>query len=85
MEFKFVEKKKDTLELEFDEKEIPLALSGVLLQNGIDAYWYEPHPLKTGFRLHIDADDAMAELKKAVTALDLEWSQFRKAVEGKLK
>jgi len=85
MEFKIVEKKKDALELEFDEKEIPLALSGVLLQSGVDAYWYEPHPLKIGFRLHIDADDAMAELKKAVTSLDSEWSQFRKAVEAKLK
>ena len=85
MEFKFVEKKKDTIELEFDEKEIPLALKGVLLKNGIDAYWYEPHPLKVGFRLHIDADDAMAELKKAAAGLDTEWGQFRKAVESKLK
>jgi hypothetical protein len=85
MEFKIVEKKKDMIELEFDEKEIPLALSGALLQNGVDAYWYEPHPLKPGFRLHIDSEDAMAELKKAVTSLDSEWSQFSKAVEAKLK
>ena len=85
MEFKFVEKKKDMIELEFDEKEIPLALSGALLKNDVDAYWYEPHPLKVGFRLHIEADDAMGELKKAISALDTEWSGFRKAVEAKLK
>jgi DNA-directed RNA polymerase subunit L len=85
MEFKFVEKKKDTVVLEFDEKEIPLALTGVLLKNEVDAYWYEPHPLKVGFRLRIDAPDAQKELKKAVSGLDEEWSQFRKAVEAKLK
>jgi hypothetical protein len=85
MEFKFTEKKKDTVELEFDEKETPLALTGILSRNGVDAYWYEPHPLKVGFRLHLEADDAMAELKKAIKDLDSEWGQFKKAVEAKLK
>jgi hypothetical protein len=85
MEVKFIEKKKDVVELEFDEKEIALALAGVLLRSEVDAYWYEPHPLKPGFRLHIDAHDAPAELKKAVSALDAEWGSFRKAVEAKLK
>jgi|WetSurMetagenome_2_1015567.scaffolds.fasta_scaffold149049_2 DNA-directed RNA polymerase subunit L len=85
MELKFVEKKKGVVELEFDEKELPVALTGALLKNGVDAYWYEPHPLLGKVRLHIDADDAQSELKKAVSALDSEWGQFRKAVEAKLK
>lgn len=85
MEFKFVEKKKEVVELEFDEKEVPVALVGVLLNNDVDAYWYEPHPLIPGFRIHIEADDAQAELKKAVKALGSEWSEFKKAVEAKLK
>ncbi len=85
MEFKFVEKKKGTLEMEFDEREMPVALTGMLLRNGVDAYWYEPHPLKAGVRLHVDADDAQAELKRAVKDLEQDWSQLRKAVEAKLK
>jgi len=85
MEFRFVEKKKDVVEVEFDEKEMPVALVGVLLESDIDAYWYEPHPLIPGFRLHIEADDAMGEFKKAVTRLNREWSEFKKALEAKLK
>jgi DNA-directed RNA polymerase subunit L len=85
MEFKFVEQKKDVIELEFDEKETPMALVGVLSNSGVDAYGYEPHPLIKGFRVHIEADDAKAELKKAVDSLDTQWSQFKKAVTAKLK
>ena len=85
MEFRFVEKKKDVIELEFDEKETPMALVGVLSENGVDAYGYEPHPLIPGFRVRIEADDAKAELKKAVDSLDTQWSQFKKAVAAKLK
>ena len=85
MEFKFISKRKGVVELEFDETEVPVALSGVLLRSGVDAYWYDPHPLKPGFRLHVEAEDALGELKKAVSGLDSEWVQFRKAVEAKLK
>ena len=85
MEYKFIEKKKGVVEVEFDEKAVPVALVGVFANNNVDAYWYEPHPLKKGFRLHVEAEDAMGEFKKAVSGLDAEWGQFRKAVEGKLK
>ena len=85
MEVKFLEKKKDMVELEFIEKDVPVALVGALLRNDVDAYWYEPHPLKKGFRVHIDADDAPKELKKAVTNLASDWSTFKKALEAKLK
>ncbi len=85
MEFKFVERKKGSVEIEFDEKEVAIALEGVLVDNGVDAYTYEPHPLKEGFRLHVEAKDAKAELKKAVTQLGKEWGAFKKAVESKLK
>jgi DNA-directed RNA polymerase subunit L len=85
MEFKFIEKKKDIVELEFYEKEVPLALVSALLKNNVDAYWYEPHPLKPGFRVHIESDDAQADLKKAVPDLETDWRKFQKEVESKLK
>ncbi|MCX6695726.1 MAG: hypothetical protein NTU61_05475 [Candidatus Altiarchaeota archaeon] len=85
MEFKFVEKKKGVVEIEFDEKEIPICLASTLVRNGVDAYWYEPHPLIPGIRLHVKAGDAMKEFKSAVKDLNDEWSGFKKLVEGKSK
>ncbi|MFC2163033.1 hypothetical protein ACFLRF_05070 [Candidatus Altiarchaeota archaeon] len=85
MDFKVIEKKKDSLELEFDEKEIPLLIVHELTKNGIDAYFYDPHPLLHGFRVHIDADDPMKEFKKAVDELSKDWSLFKKELEAKLK
>ena len=85
MEFKVIEKKKNLVEIEFDEKDIAIALVGVLSNNGVDAYTYEPHPLIRGFRAHIEADDAMGELKKAISGMGSDWTQFRKAFDAKLK
>ncbi len=85
MDCEIIEKGKDSLELEFNEKEVPLALVGALTKNGVDAYWYEPHPLKKQFRVHLDSDDPMGSLKKAVQTLDEDWSAFSKALESKLK
>ena len=85
MEFKFVEKKKGVVEVEFNEKDIPICLASTLVKNGVDAYWYEPHPLMPGVRLHIEAEDAMKEFKGAVSDLTKEWDSFRKIVEGKFK
>jgi DNA-directed RNA polymerase subunit L len=85
MEFKIVEKKKDKVEVEMDDKDLGMALVGALLGNGVDAYGYEPHPLKKGFRVHVASDDAPAQLKKAASSLGSDWSEFKKAVEAKLK
>jgi len=85
MEFKFVEKKKGSVEVEFDEKEIPVSLASILTGNGVDAYWYEPHPLMAGVRLHINSDDAMKDFKKAVNDLSGEWGEFKKLVLSKTK
>jgi DNA-directed RNA polymerase subunit L len=85
MDYKVVEKKKDMMELEFDEKEMPVALANQLQKSGVDAYWYEPHPLIKGFRVHIDSETAEADLKKAVASLNKEWSELSKALKTKLK
>lgn len=85
MDLKILEKKKGAVEVQFNEKEIPVALAGVLGAKGVDAYWYETHPLKKDFRLRVTADDAMGELRKAVDDLEKSWSQFEKAATAKLK
>ncbi|MBD3389317.1 MAG: hypothetical protein GF416_09475 [Candidatus Altiarchaeales archaeon] len=85
MEFEFLEKKKGVVEVKFDEKEVAVALSKLLQDSGVDAYWYEPHPLYKDVRLHVEGDDAMADLKKAVTGLDKTWKQFSKELSAKLK
>jgi DNA-directed RNA polymerase subunit L len=85
MEVNVVVKKKDELELEFTEKEVPIALVSVLQDAGVDAYWYEPHPLKEGFRIHVSGESAMEDVKKAIKNLESDVSQLQKAIVEKLK
>ena len=81
MDVSFIEKKKGVLELEFDNKTLPNALAGALTDMGVDAYVYEPHPLKVGFRLHLEAADAMKELKSAVDSVEKDWKALGKLVK----
>jgi len=85
MDFKFVEKKKGVVEVEFDDKDIPICLASTLVKNGVDAYWYEPHPLMDGVRLHVESDDAFKDFKAAVNDLSKEWDAFKKLALGKSK
>ena len=84
MDYKVVEKGKDYIEVELTDKALPNALLPILDGAGIDAYAYEPHPLKPGYRLHITADNPEKELKKAVDTLLKDWKSFGKAVEEKI-
>ncbi|RLI92512.1 MAG: hypothetical protein DRO89_02005 [Candidatus Altiarchaeales archaeon] len=85
MEIKFIQKKKGVIELEFDDKTLPNALVGVLSERGIDAYVYDPHPLMPGYRLHVEAPDAMKELKSALNQVEKKWKSFHKLVKGEMK
>lgn len=85
MEIKFIERKDDILELEFDDKAVVNPLVEILLKNGVDAYCYEPHPMITGYRLHIETKDAEKELKKAVNTLEKEWMEFGKLLKKEIK
>ncbi|HDH41254.1 MAG TPA: hypothetical protein ENG12_02460 [Candidatus Altiarchaeales archaeon] len=85
MEIKFIQKKKGVVELEFDDKTLPNALVGVLSEMGVDAYVYDPHPLIPGYRLHVEAPDAMKELKSAMNRVEKEWKEFHKLLKGEMK
>lgn len=84
MEYKIIEKKKDSLEVEFSDKSLAYALLPILTDNGVDAYTYCPHPLTTGYRLCVTSANADKEFKKAVDTLSKEWAGFKKAVAGKV-
>jgi DNA-directed RNA polymerase subunit L len=84
VEVKFIEKKKDVIELEFDEKTLPNALLGALTEKEVDAYVYEPHPLIKAYRLHIEASDAMKVLKAAVDTVEGQWAEFGKLLKKEL-
>jgi DNA-directed RNA polymerase subunit L len=84
MEIKFIEKKKDVIEIEFDEKTVPNALLGALVEEEVDAYVHEPHPLLKAYHLHIEAADSMKELKKAAAKVEDEWDQFSKLLKKEL-
>lgn len=85
MEIKFIQKKKGTIELEFDDKTLPNALVGVLSERGIDAYVYDPHPLIPSYGFHVEASDAMKELKSALNQVEREWKEFHKLLKEGMK
>jgi len=85
MEIKFIQKKKGVIELEFDDKILPNALVGVLSEKDIDAYAYDPHPLIPSYRLHVEAPDAMKELKSALKQVEREWKEFHKLLKEEIK
>lgn len=85
MIYKIIEKKKDSLEIEFYSKSIPHALASTLSESGVDAYTYEPHPLIPGFRLKIEAPNPEAALKKAVSKLSTDWKKLESEIEKQLK
>jgi DNA-directed RNA polymerase subunit L len=85
MEIKFIQKKKGVVQLEFDDKVLPNALVEVLSQKGVDAYVYEPHPLMPYYGLHVEASDAMKELKSALDEVEKDWKEFGKLLVGGLK
>lgn len=85
MDIKFIERKDDLLELEFDSKSIANSLLEILLKNGVDAYFYEPHPMINGYRLHIEAKNAERGLKNAINTLGKEWDEFGKLLKKGIK
>lgn len=80
MTAKFIEKKKDSIEMEFDDKVLPNLMRTDLIEHGVDSYCYDPHPLLPGYRLHVDAKDAMKEIKDSVKRVEKDWKDFGKAV-----
>lgn len=85
MEIKIVENKKDVIEIEFDNKTLPNALVSELNKEGVDAYVYEKHPLFPGYRLHIKGGEPMKKLKKALSTVEGEWSEFKKELTKGIK
>lgn len=80
MTIKFIEKKKESVEMEFDDKVLPNLLRTNLIEHGVDSYCYDPHPLLPGYRLHVDAKDALKEIKGSVKRLEKDWKDFAKVV-----
>ncbi|ODS35124.1 MAG: hypothetical protein A7316_05920 [Candidatus Altiarchaeales archaeon WOR_SM1_86-2] len=85
MEIKVIEKKKNRVEFEFENKELPEVLRAVLAEREIDAYTYGPHPLIHGHRLGVEANDAAKELKKASGIVRKDWGEFEELLMKELK
>ncbi|MFC2154087.1 hypothetical protein ACFLRC_01210 [Candidatus Altiarchaeota archaeon] len=81
MDFKVIEKKKNVIEIEFEDKLMPNTLLAELIKRKVDAYTFQKHPLLPGYCLHIEAKDAGKELKSAVLALEKDWKALKGAVE----
>jgi len=80
MTIKFIEKKKESVEVEFDDKVLPNLMRADLIEHGVDSYCYDPHPLLPGYRLHTNAKDAVKEIKGSLTRVEKDWKDFGKTV-----
>ena len=85
MKVNIIEKKDDLVEIEFDDKVLPNALLSVLMKNKVDAYTSESHPLLSAYRLHIEANNPMKELKRAIKTVEGDWNKFGKKLQAKVK
>lgn len=84
MEVKFIQKRKNAVELEFNDKTLPNALNEALAEGNVDSYVYEPHPLVKGYRLRVEAADALKELESAIAKVEKEWVEFSKLFKKEL-
>ncbi len=80
MAIRFIEKKNASVELEFDDKILPNLLRADLIRHEVDSYCYDPHPLLPGYRLHVDAKDAIKEIKGSLKRVEKDWKDFGKAL-----
>ncbi|OYT54793.1 MAG: hypothetical protein B6U72_01625 [Candidatus Altiarchaeales archaeon ex4484_2] len=69
MDVAIIEDDKEKLEIEINDSTLPNALATRLARNRIDAYFYNPHPLLPGYRIHIESKNGKEDLKKAINDL----------------
>ena len=82
MEMNVVKEEPGMLELEFEGKEVALAILSVFKAKKVDAYVYEPHPLKPGFRLHIESKNPRKEVEAAAKSIDKQLSSLSKKIDS---
>lgn len=80
MECKIVEKGKDVIEVELDDKTMAVVLTSELNEQGVDAACYDPHPLFPAIRIKINSKTAEKDLKAAVSSLEKKVSELKKSV-----
>ncbi len=68
--------KKEVVEVEFEDRARPELLVADLSARGVDSYVYTEHPLYGKYRAHVEAKDAMAEVKKSAANLESDWKKF---------
>jgi len=83
--FNIVEMEKEKIEIEFDDKIMPNLIASKLLENGIDAYMYEPHSLIKGTFLHAEGKSLNTKMKKSLKELDSEFDEFESVLKKALK
>ncbi len=85
MDVKIIKNKKDSLEIEIDDNIILPVIADTLIKNGVDAYFYNPHPLLPGFRLHIDSDKPIGTLKNAIKIVKDNLNEFAQLLQVEMK
>ncbi|MEA1924474.1 MAG: hypothetical protein U9M95_01245 [Candidatus Altiarchaeota archaeon] len=85
MEVTLIQDDKENLEIEINDSLLPNVLATRLARNRIDSYFYNPHPLLPGYRVHIESKDGKEDLKKAINDLEKDIGELSKLFSKELK
>ncbi len=85
MELKIIKMKKGEIEIDSDDKSLPNVLREALIEEGVDAYTYEPQPLLSVYRLHITSKNPPKDLEMAIDKVEKNLSELRGLFESELK
>lgn len=70
---------------EIPEKNLPEILRAALLEKGIDAGTYDPHPLIMGRKLSVTSENPIKDLNNAVTKVQSDLNEMQTLFEKGLK
>jgi len=70
MEVTLIQDDNEDLEIEINDSILPNVLATRLARNKIDSYFYNPHPLLPGYRIHLESKNGNKDIKKAISDVE---------------
>jgi DNA-directed RNA polymerase subunit L len=70
MEVTYIQDDEEDLEIEINDSILPNVLATRLARNKIDSYFYNPHPLLPGYRIHLESKNGKKDIKKAISDVE---------------
>jgi len=85
MDVTVVEENEGVLEFEVNDSVLPNVLASKMAKNNVDAFFYRPHPLLPGYRVHIESSNPRKDLSKAVGDVESDLKELTALFNKSLK